>query len=94
MELLDKVPSKDNLNLAYKQVMRNTENAGVDGITTDELYSYIIEHQREIQIPIRVRKYQPQPVRRVLIPKDNGKMRKLGIPTVIDWVIQQAIVQV
>ena len=94
MELLDKVLSKDNLNLAYKQVMRNKGAAGVDGVTTEELYSYIIEHQREIQISIRTRKYKPQPVRRVLIPKDNGKMRKLGIPTVIDRVIQQAIVQV
>ena len=94
MELLEKVLSKDNLNRAYRQVYKNKGASGVDGVTIDELFSYIREHQEEIQIKIRTRKYKPQPVRRVLIPKENGSMRKLGIPTVIDRVIQQAIVQV
>ncbi len=94
MELLDKVLSKDNLNNAYKQVYKNKGASGVDGVTVEELFAYIKEHKEEILWQIRNRKYKPQPVRRVYIPKDNGKMRKLGIPSVIDRVIQQAIVQV
>lgn len=94
MELLEKVLSKENLNNAYKQVYKNKGASGVDGVTVDELFSYIKEHKEEILDKIRNRKYKPQPVRRVYIPKENGKMRKLGIPSVIDRVIQQAIVQV
>ena len=94
MELLEKVLSKENLNNAYKQVYRNKGASGVDGITTEELFSYIKEHKEEILDKIRNRKYKPQPVRRVYIPKENGKLRKLGIPSVIDRVLQQAIVQV
>ena len=94
MELLEKVLSKDNLNRAYKQVYKNKGASGVDGITVDELLLYLKEHKEEILWKIRNRKYKPQPVRRVFIPKENGKMRKLGIPSVIDRVIQQAIVQV
>lgn len=94
MELLEKVLSKENLNNAYKQVYKNKGASGVDGVTVDELFAYIKEHKEEILWQIRNRKYKPQPVRRVYIPKENGKMRKLGIPSVIDRVIQQAIVQV
>ena len=94
MELLEKVLSKENLNNAYEQVYRNNGASGVDGITTEELFSYIKEHKEEILDKIRNRKYKPQPVRRVYIPKENGKLRKLGIPSVIDRVLQQAIVQV
>ena len=94
MELLEKILSKDNLNKAYKQVYRNKGASGVDGITVEELSSYIKEHKEEILWQIRNRKYKPQPVRRVEIPKENGKMRKLGIPSVIDRVLQQAVVQV
>ena len=94
MELLEKVLSKDNLNNAYKQVYKNKGASGVDGVTVEELFSYIKEHKEEILYKIRNRKYKPQPVRRVYIPKENGKLRKLGIPSVIDRVIQQAIVQV
>ena len=94
MELLEKILSRDNLNKAYKQVYRNKGASGVDGITVEELSSYIKEHKEEILWQIRNRKYKPQPVRRVEIPKENGKMRKLGIPSVIDRVLQQAIVQV
>ena len=94
MELLEKVLSKDNMNLGYKQVYKNKGASGVDGVTVEELYAYIKEHREEILWQIRNRKYKPQPVKRVLIPKENGKMRKLGIPCVIDRVIQQAIVQV
>ena len=94
IEILEKVLSKDNLNRAYKQVYKNKGASGVDGITVDELLLYLKEHKEEILWKIRNRKYKPQPVRRVFIPKENGKMRKLGIPSVIDRVIQQAIVQV
>ena len=94
MELLEKVLSKENLNNAYKQVYKNKGASGVDGVTVEELFAYIKEHKEEILWQIRSRKYKPQPVRRVYIPKENGKMRKLGIPSVIDRVIQQAIVQV
>ena len=94
MELLEKVLSRENLNMAYKQVYKNKGASGIDGVTIEELFSYIKEHKEEILWKIRNRKYKPQPVRRVLIPKENGKMRKLGIPCVIDRVIQQAIVQV
>ena len=94
MELLEKILSKDNLNNAYKQVYKNKGASGVDGVTVDELSSYIKEHKEEILSLIRKRKYKPQPVRRVYIPKENGKLRKLGIPSVIDRVLQQAIVQV
>lgn len=94
MELLEKVLSKENLNNAYKQVYKNKGASGIDGVTVEKLFSYIREHQEEILWKIRNRKYKPQPVRRVYIPKENGKMRKLGIPSVIDRVIQQAIVQV
>lgn len=94
MELLEKVLAKENLNKAYKQVYNNKGASGIDGVTTEELFAYIKEHKEEILWQIRNRKYKPQPVRRVYIPKENGKMRKLGIPSVIDRVIQQAIVQV
>lgn len=94
MELLEKILSKQNLNLAYKQVYKNKGASGVDGVTVDELFSYIKEHKEEILWKIRNRKYKPLPVRRVYIPKENGKLRKLGIPSVIDRVLQQAMVQV
>ena len=94
MELLEQVLSKENLNNAYKQVYRNKGASGIDGVTTEELFPYIKEHKEEILDKIRNRKYKPQPVRRVYIPKENGKLRKLGIPSVIDRVLQQAIVQV
>lgn len=94
MELLDEILSKENLNKAYLQVYRNKGAAGVDGVTIEELKQYLKDNKEEILTKIRQRKYKPQPVRRVKIPKENGKMRNLGIPTVVDRVIQQAIVQV
>jgi RNA-directed DNA polymerase len=94
MELLDEILSKENLNKAYLQVYRNKGAAGIDGVTIEELKQYLKDNKEEILTKIRLRKYKPQPVRRVKIPKENGKMRNLGIPTVVDRVIQQAIVQV
>lgn len=90
--LLEKVLSEENLNNAYKQVYRNKGVSRVDGVTVDGLFSYIEEHKEEILWKIRNRKCKPQLVRRVYIPKENGKLRKLGILSVIDRVLQQAIV--
>jgi len=94
MELLDEILTKENLNKAYKKVYQNKGASGIDGITVEELCDFLKEHKEEIIAQIRNRKYKPQPVRRVEIPKENGSKRKLGIPTVLDRVIQQAIVQV
>ena len=94
MELLEKVLDDKNLFEAYKQVYKNKGVSGIDGVTVDELGYYMYLHKQEIKEQIRNRKYKPSPVRRVYIPKDNGDKRKLGIPTVVDRVIQQAIVQV
>ena len=93
-ELLEKILSKDNMNAAYKRVCTNNGAGGVDGVTVEELGDYIREHWDGIREQIRRREYKPQPVRRVEIPKPNGGVRKLGIPTVMDRVIQQGIVQV
>jgi RNA-directed DNA polymerase len=92
--MLEQILTKDNLNQAYKQVMRNKGAGGIDGMQVDELLPYLREHREELIQSIRNGKYRPKPVRRVEIPKDNGKMRKLGIPTVVDRLIQQAICQV
>lgn len=94
MELLENVLSVENLNRAYQQVYRNKGARGVDGVTVEELSTYLREHKEELLYKIRNRKYKPQPCLRVEIPKENGKVRKLGIPTVVDRVIQQAIAQV
>ena len=94
MELLEKILDDNNLYNAYKQVYKNKGTSGVDGVTVEELGVYIYKHKEEIKQQIRELKYKPNPVRRVEIPKENGKMRKLGIPTVVDRLIQQAIVQV
>ena len=94
MELLEKVLDDKNLFKAYEQVYKNKGTSGVDGITVDELGYYMFKHKEEIKEQIRNRKYKPSPVRRVYIPKENGDKRGLGIPTVIDRLIQQAIVQV
>lgn len=93
-ELLERILSKDNMNAAYKRVCANKGSGGVDGVTVEELKDYIRENWNGIREQIRRREYKPQPVRRVEIPKPNGGVRKLGIPTVMDRVIQQAIVQV
>ncbi len=93
-ELLEQVLHRNNLNKAYLRVKANKGVGGVDGIEMDELLDYLKENKETIVQSIRDRKYKPQPVRRVEIPKGNGKTRKLGIPTLVDRVIQQAIVQV
>lgn len=93
MELIEVILSKENLNRAYKKVIANKGASGVDGITVEELGSYIRENKEVIVTSIRNRTYIPKPVRRVYIPKDNGKQRPLGIPTALDRTIQQATAQ-
>lgn len=82
------------MNEAYLRVYKNKGASGVDGVTVEELKQYLKEHRDELRQRIRTRKYQPQAALRVEIPKENGKMRKLGIPTVVDRVVQQAIHQI
>ena len=94
MELLEEILNQNNLNKAYKKVVANKGVAGVDGITVEEEFDYLKENKDRIINQIRKRKYKPRPVKRVQIPKENGKMRNLGIPTVTDRIIQQAIFQV
>ena len=94
MELLEEILNQNNLNKAYKKVVANKGVAGVDGITVEDEFDYLKENKDRIINQIRKRRYKPQPVKRVQIPKENGKMRNLGIPTVTDRIIQQAIFQV
>lgn len=93
-ELLEKILDRDNMNEAYKRVCANKGAGGVDGMELEELGGYIRENWNSIREQIRKREYKPQPVRRVEIPKPDGSKRKLGIPTVMDRVIQQGIAQV
>ena len=92
--LLELIVSPANLNKAYLQVKRNKGAAGVDKMEVKSLKDYLITHKEELISSILKGKYTPNPVRRVLIPKDNGQMRQLGIPSVVDRCIQQAIAQV
>ena len=93
--LLRKILSRDNMNEAYRKVKSNRGTGGVDKMSVDELLPYLREHRLELLRQIKDGKYKPSPVRRVEIPKEEkGKVRKLGIPTVVDRMIQQAIAQV
>ena len=92
-KLLEAILYKDNFNRAYKRVKANKGKHGVDGMTVEEALPYLREHQKELTDRILKGKYTPSPVRRVEIPKPDGGVRKLGIPTVIDRTIQQAIAQ-
>jgi group II intron reverse transcriptase/maturase len=93
-DLFEKVLHRDNLNKAFKRVKSNKGAAGVDGMTVDEMLPYLAEHGKELREKIRSGKYRPKPVRRVEIPKPDGGIRLLGVPTVIDRMVQQALVQV
>lgn len=93
-KLLDEILSNDNMNLAYKSVKANKGSYGVDEVTLEDLSDYIKNNWKQIKSKIEERSYYPLPVRRVQIPKPNGSKRNLGIPTVMDRVIQQAMVQV
>ncbi len=93
-QFVDQVLNRNNLNRAYLKVKRNKGAGGIDGMTVQELGDYLREHRNELLKSLRDETYQPQPVRRVEIPKPDGSTRKLGVPTVIDRMIQQAVVQV
>ncbi len=92
--LLNQILNPNNLNQAYLQVKRNKGAAGVDGMTINDLGYHLKENGGLIEEQIRTRTYKPQPVKRVEIPKPEGGMRSLGIPTVTDRFVQQAIAQV
>ena len=92
--LMEQILSKDNLNAAYLQVVRNKGATGVDGMTVEELGAYLSENGENIKEQLRTRRYKSQPVRRVEIPKPDGGVRNLGVPTVVDRFVQQAVAQV
>jgi RNA-directed DNA polymerase len=94
-KLLDVILKSDNLNKAYKKVKSNKGAGGVDGMSVDELLTFLKDNQKQLVQKLRDGKYKPTPVRRVEIPKETkGEIRKLGVPTVVDRVFQQAITQV
>lgn len=93
MKLIEEILSEENLKEAIKRVKANKGAAGVDKMSVDKIDSYFEEHKEEIINSIMNKKYKPQEVKRVYIPKSNGKLRPLGIPVVVDRVIQQAIAQ-
>jgi RNA-directed DNA polymerase len=92
-ELLEKILHRDNLNLAYKKVKENKGRPGIDGMTVEEMLPFLKQQGGELRGKILAGEYQPQPVRRVEIAKPDGGVRLLGIPTVVDRLIQQAIAQ-
>lgn len=92
-ELMEAILDRNNLNLAYKRVKENNGAAGIDGMAVSDAFLYIKKNKEKLIGKIRSGKYTPSPVKRVEIPKPDGGIRKLGIPTVIDRIIQQAINQ-
>lgn len=93
-DLLERILHRKNLNAAYKRVKQNGGAAGIDGMTVNDMLAHLREHGGELLARIREGRYKPKPVRRVEIPKPDGGVRLLGVPTVIDRMLQQAIVQV
>jgi RNA-directed DNA polymerase len=92
--MLEQILSPANLNAAFKRVKQNKGAGGIDEMEVESLKDYLIKEKDALIASILDGKYRPNPVRRVEIPKENGKKRQLGIPTVVDRVIQQAITQV
>ena len=92
--LMERVLDRDNLRRAFRQVKRNKGSAGIDGMTVDDLTAFVQQHWPRIAAQLLEGTYRPQPVRQVEIPKPKGGVRKLGIPTVLDRLIQQAMLQV
>ena len=91
--MLERILDRENLNRAYKRVKANKGAPGIDGMTVEDALGWLREHRDELLERIRSGKYKPQPVRRKEIPKPDGGTRQLGIPTVVDRIIQQAIAQ-
>ena len=94
LQLMDKILSKENMMLALKKVQANKGASGVDRISTEDIDKYLKENWTSIKKRILRRRYRPQPVLRVEMPKPGGGIRNIGIPTVVDRIIEQAIVQV
>ena len=92
--LLEEVCDRNNLEIAWKRVQANKGSPGVDGMTIDDTHDYLCEHWPTIRKSLLEGSYTPQPVKRVEIPKPDGGIRKLGIPCVVDRLIQQALLQV
>jgi RNA-directed DNA polymerase len=92
--LMEEVCEPENLRSAWKRVRRNQGGPGVDGMTIDDAKTYLREHWPSIRSQLLDGTYQPQPVKRVEIPKPGGGVRKLGVPCVVDRLIQQALLQV
>lgn len=92
--LLEAILDRNNLNKAYLKVKKNGGSAGIDGMTVEEMLSYLKENREDLLEALRSGRYKPKAVKRVEIPKPDGGKRMLGVPTVIDRMIQQAIVQV
>lgn len=93
-KLMYKIFAKKNMNQAYLKVKRNKGTAGIDGMSIEGTFDYLKQHGNELRKSLSTGTYEPSPVLRIEIPKDNGKVRKLGIPTVIDRIIGQAIMNV
>jgi RNA-directed DNA polymerase len=93
-QLMEEVCERENLVRAWKRVRRNQGSPGVDGMTIDDAKDYLREHWPSIRSQLFEGTYQPQPVKRVEIPKPDGGVRKLGVPCVVDRLIQQALLQV
>ena len=92
--LLNELLSDENLKIAKQRVKKNKGASGIDGMEVKELDEYLSKHLDEIKEQIRNKKYSPKPVKRVEIPKPDGGVRNLGVPTVVDRFVQQAIAQV
>ncbi len=93
-DLMERVASSANLNQAYKRVKANKGSAGTDGMSVQDLLPWLVDHKDALVAQLVQGEYRPQPVRGVLIPKPGGGMRQLGIPNVVDRLVQQAILQV
>ena len=92
--MLEQILSPTNMNQAYKRVKSNKGSGGIDKMEVESLRDYLVTNKDELIQSILGGSYRPNPVRRVEIPKENGKIRMLGIPTVIDRVVQQSITQI
>jgi len=94
MKLIEQILDNNNVRTALARVISNNGAAGIDGIKVEDLRDYMNANWTSIKQSILERSYKPAPVRRVEIPKPNGGVRKLGIPTVVDRTLQQSIVQI
>ena len=94
MKLMEEILSEKNLKMAIRKVKQNKGAPGVDKMTVQEVEQWFEQYREELISKIMNKQYRPMPVKRVYIPKPNGKQRPLGIPTVVDRVIQQAVAQV